>query len=118
VVLMRGADTLAALILGILVLDFGVQSTQISNQARIYSLGSNARSRINSVYMVSYFLGGALGSSAGALAYDRGGFALSCVVALILVAVGIIAHIARRPPKALDKRALRADTIGEATVSD
>jgi len=118
VVLMQGADVLATLILGILVLDFGVQSTQISNQARIYSLGAHARSRINSVYMVSYFLGGALGSSAGAVAYDHGGFKLSCAVALVLVAIGLIAHVARRPTKSVDLQDASGQSDRDAMVND
>ena len=35
---------------------------QITNQAVIYALRPDARSRINSAYMVCYFLGGAIGS--------------------------------------------------------
>ena len=48
------------LIIGVILLDLGAQSTLVSNQARIYSLLPEARSRLNTVYMVSYFAGGAL----------------------------------------------------------
>ena len=67
-VLWVGRTSLAALIAGIVVLDIGTQGMQITNQALIYALRPDARSRINSAYMVCYFVGGAAGSvSAGAL---------------------------------------------------
>jgi len=54
------------LILGVILLDLGTQGTHISNQTRIYSLNPAANSRLNTVYMVSYFVGGSLGSLLGA----------------------------------------------------
>ena len=53
------------LILGVVLLDLGAQSNQISNQARIYSLSVEAHNRLNTVYMVSFFIGGAAGSWPG-----------------------------------------------------
>jgi len=78
--LWAGRTSLAALIIGIVVLDMGTQGMQITNQALIYALRPDARSRINSAYMVCYFLGGAAGSvSAGAL-YGTHGWAGVCVL--------------------------------------
>jgi hypothetical protein len=48
---------LAAVIVGIVVLDVGTQGMQITNQAIIYALRPDARSRINSAYMVCHFIG-------------------------------------------------------------
>jgi len=78
--LWAGRTSLAALIIGIVVLDMGTQGMQITNQAVIYALRPDARSRINSAYMVCYFLGGATGSvSAGAL-YGTHGWAGVCLL--------------------------------------
>jgi len=78
--LWAGRTSLAALIIGIVVLDIGTQGMQITNQAVIYALRPDARSRINSAYMVCYFLGGAVGSvSAGAL-YGTHGWAGVCLL--------------------------------------
>ncbi|MDI9260633.1 MFS transporter [Alicyclobacillus sendaiensis] len=82
--------SLAGLALGVVLMDLGVQATQVSNQARIYSLSDEARSRVNSVYMVTYFLGGALGSFVGASAWDRFHFGGVCAAACILLAIGIL----------------------------
>jgi predicted MFS family arabinose efflux permease len=68
-----GHSSLAFLIIGIVVLDIGTQGMQITNQAIIYALRPDARSRINSAYMVCYFIGGAVGSvTAGVVYSDRG----------------------------------------------
>jgi predicted MFS family arabinose efflux permease len=60
-----GGQFLPALVAGVILLDLGAQSVQISNQNRIYGLKSEAGSRLNTVYMVSYFTGGSVGSFLG-----------------------------------------------------
>jgi predicted MFS family arabinose efflux permease len=73
---------LAGLILAIGLVDVGVQSGHVLNQARIYSLIPSARSRLNTVYMVAFFTGGALGASCGTLAFTLGGWGGFCAVPL------------------------------------
>jgi predicted MFS family arabinose efflux permease len=75
-----GRTSLAALIIGIVVLDIGTQGMQITNQAVIYSLRPDARSRINSAYMVCYFIGGAVGSFAAGALYGSFGWAGVCLL--------------------------------------
>ena len=57
--------SLVWLVIGVFLMDAGAQGSQISNQSRIYALAPALRSRINAIYMVSYFLGGAAGSAIG-----------------------------------------------------
>jgi predicted MFS family arabinose efflux permease len=78
--LWAGKTALAALIAGIVVLDMGTQGMQITNQAVIYALRPDARSRITSAYMVCYFLGGAVGSIAAGALYGTHGWAGVCVL--------------------------------------
>jgi predicted MFS family arabinose efflux permease len=76
-----GRSSLAALIIGIVVLDIGTQGMQITNQAIIYALRPDARSRINSAYMVCYFIGGAVGSVTAGVVYGAtAGRACACSV--------------------------------------
>ena len=56
------AHSIIGLVIGVIVLDMGVQATHISNQSIIFSLNPSARNRINTVYMVSYFIGGSIGT--------------------------------------------------------
>jgi predicted MFS family arabinose efflux permease len=79
-----GRTSLAALIAGVVVLDIGTQSMQITNQALIYALRPDARSRINSAYMVCYFVGGAAGSIAAGALYGTHGWAGVCVLGAAL----------------------------------
>jgi predicted MFS family arabinose efflux permease len=75
-----GRTSLAALIVGIVILDMGTQGMQITNQAVIYSLRPDARSRINSAYMVCYFIGGAVGSIAAGAVYAAHGWTGVCLL--------------------------------------
>jgi predicted MFS family arabinose efflux permease len=88
VVLWWGRTDLTFLIIGILLLDVGVQGLQVTNQSHIYKLAPDARSRINSAYMVCYFIGGAVGSAVGSSVYDSHRWAGVCVVG---AAIGIVA---------------------------
>lgn len=66
--LAMGKTSLGFLVAGIVVLDVGAQGIQITNQAMIYRIRPEARSRVNSAYMVCFFAGGAIGSvTAGAV---------------------------------------------------
>jgi predicted MFS family arabinose efflux permease len=78
--LWAGRTSLAALIAGIVVLDIGTQGMQITNQAIIYALRPDARSRINSAYMVCYFIGGATGSVTAGIVYATGGWTSVCLL--------------------------------------
>ncbi|MGG0418720.1 MFS transporter [Priestia aryabhattai] len=62
--------SVAGLIVGIILLDLGVQGAQVSNQTRVQSLSPNEGSRLNTIYMVSNFSGGAIGSLLGSFAWS------------------------------------------------
>jgi predicted MFS family arabinose efflux permease len=65
---------LAGLIAGVVVMDLGVQIGHVSNQTRIYGIDPAARSRLNTVYMFVYFVGGGLGSFGGAAMWHWAGW--------------------------------------------
>ena len=84
--------TLWGLTIGVILLDLGVQSCQVSNQARIYALSDEARNRINTVYMVSYFIGGAMGSFLGSYNYAHFGWYGVCALGLLTQLVAVVVH--------------------------
>lgn len=99
-----GRHSLVALIVGIAVLDVGVQGLQVTNQSVIYRLAPEARSRINSAYMVCYFVGGAIGSAVASALYGASGWVAVCLlgaaVGVVAVVVSLAAGIRRRLPVA------------------
>lgn len=91
-VLMGVWVTIPGLIVGVLLMDLGVQSIQVAEQAQVMALVPAARSRINTLYMVSRFVGGAAGSAAGALAWTHGRWPGVCGLALGMLAVALVIH--------------------------
>ncbi|NTZ09047.1 MFS transporter [Burkholderia metallica] len=67
--LLAGAgSSLALLVIGVVVLDIGVQAGLVANQTRAFAADPTAQGRINSLYMTATFVGGALGAAvSGAL---------------------------------------------------
>jgi predicted MFS family arabinose efflux permease len=63
--------TITGLAIGGIVLDLGTQANLITNQTRVYRLIPEARNRINTVFMVTYFVGGALGTFLAGFAWSR-----------------------------------------------
>jgi predicted MFS family arabinose efflux permease len=83
---------LAALVVGVIVLDMGAQMTQVANQTRIFGLVPSARSRLNTVYMTIYFSGAAAGSALATVAWVHWGWNGVCTLALGLIALAGVWH--------------------------
>lgn len=86
-----GGGSLLRLALGVVLMDAGVQASQISNQTRIYALAPALRNRLTSVYMVCYFLGGALGSAVGSWSWSRAGWPGVCAAAAGFTVAALLA---------------------------
>jgi predicted MFS family arabinose efflux permease len=98
-VLGLAARSLIGLAAGVILLDLGAQANHISNQARIFGLDPAARSRLNTVYMSSYFAGGAFGSWLGTTAYARLGWAGVCTAGGLLGLFGLLFYAIRVAPR-------------------
>jgi predicted MFS family arabinose efflux permease len=85
-----GAEQLAPLIVGILLLDLAVQAVHITNQSVIYAQMPEARNRLNAGYMTSYFMGGAAGSLLSATAYHLWGWYGVCGAGALLTVVNLL----------------------------
>ncbi|MDE3008785.1 MAG: MFS transporter [Acidobacteriota bacterium] len=101
-----GRSTFLVLALGIVVLDAGMQGMQITNQSLIYALRPEARSRVNSVYMVSAFLGASAGSYLAGNAYEHFGWRGDCWLGALLAAGIVIPALWRREEPARANEAL------------
>lgn len=88
-----GGYYLVGLIIGVIILDIGQQITHISNQARIFTLRPEARSRLNTVYMTASFIGASVGSFVGGLAWVHFEWLGVCAVGLAFV---VLAYLVNR----------------------
>ncbi|WP_033220948.1 MFS transporter [Kitasatospora phosalacinea] len=89
-----GATGLAAVGLGLLLLDVAVQCSQVANQARIFALRPEARSRLNTAYMTCSFLGGSAGSWLAIRAYALLGWTGVCALIALAAALALTARLA------------------------
>lgn len=82
--------SIIALILGVVILDFSVQVTHVSNMSAIYQIRPEARSRMNTGYMVCYFIGGMLGSVGSTYLFSHYGWIAIVLSGIILGLMGLI----------------------------
>jgi predicted MFS family arabinose efflux permease len=86
------AAHMTTMVIGVIALDIGQQMMQVGNQTRIFGLGSQVRSRLNTIYMVMYFTGGAAGSALAGFAWSRWGWDGVCILALCLIGMAGVRH--------------------------
>lgn len=77
-----GAVSLLSYILGYGLINLGLAITHSCNQNVIFRLRPDAKSRVNSLYMTLYFIGGACGSALGVYAWHHGGWSMTCLAGL------------------------------------
>jgi predicted MFS family arabinose efflux permease len=95
VLLALGERSVIALVVGVAVMDLGCQGVHIRNQSVIYALRPEARSRINTAYMTSYFVAGSAGSALSAVVYPIHGWAGVCAIGGVLPALAAGVWVAR-----------------------
>jgi len=86
-------NTYWGLIIGVILIDLGVQSSHIMNQTNYFLLKTNAVNRLNTVYMVSYFIGGSLGTFFASLAWQYAQWEGVCLVGITMGLLALIAHV-------------------------
>jgi len=91
-ILFGAASSLPLLIAGVIVLDLGVQAGLVSNQTRAFAVDRTAQGRINTLYMTTVFVGGAVGASVSGWLMQRFGWQGVALFALSLAAVAGLYH--------------------------
>jgi predicted MFS family arabinose efflux permease len=84
-----GAHSVVLLAVAGVLLDLGVQCHQVMSQQVIYVLRPEARARINTVYMGTVFIGGAISSAAAGVLHDAYGWTGVMVYAAVLPLLGL-----------------------------
>lgn len=83
----------AGLIIGILLLDMGLQSMHVSNQTIVFSTNPDASNRLNAVYMTSYFIGGSFGTYIGGIAWGYYGWTGVVASGAVFVVLCLLIHL-------------------------
>lgn len=91
-----GKASLGALILGIALLDLGVQGAHITNQSLIYTLDATARSRLTTAYMTAAFASAAIFSALSSALYESGGWSAVSTLGGGLAAAGLLVWMAEQ----------------------
>jgi predicted MFS family arabinose efflux permease len=103
IVFALSGHSVAGLVIGVILMDMGVQATHISNQAIIFAGNPDARNRVNTIYMVTYFIGGALGTFAATQIWYRYQWNGVCILCLVISSIALTMHLFNR--KKLQKKA-------------
>lgn len=85
--------SIAGMVVGVVVLDFAVQSALVSNQHIVYALRPEARARLNTIFMGGMFLGGAVGSAAATQAWDAGGWFGVSILGIVLTTLATLIQL-------------------------
>jgi predicted MFS family arabinose efflux permease len=85
-----GQHSVVAILVGLAVLDFGVQGQNVLSQGAIYALGRETTGRVTTAYVTSNFTGGAIGSAAGSLAWSAGGWDAVCGVGVAFAGIALL----------------------------
>lgn len=85
--------TYIGLIAGIILLDLGLACLNITNQFIVYSTHPEAANRLNTIYMVSYFVGGSLGTFLSGMAWTAYGWNGVVAVGLGLAVLCLTSHL-------------------------
>ncbi len=110
---MRMGLHLAALVVGVVVLDLGAQMVQVANQTRIFGLVPSARSRLNTVYMTVYFSGAAVGSALATVAWVRWEWNGVCGLAIGFLGLATVRHLTGRRDGTVGGRQVPGETSVE-----
>jgi predicted MFS family arabinose efflux permease len=112
-----GRHSVPAIIVGLVMLDFGVQGQNVLSQGAIYALGRETTGRVTTAYITSNFTGGAIGSAAGSIAWTAGGWLPVCAVGFAFAATAMLAWLTEPRPRS-NRRGRRRDPLGAARVNN
>jgi predicted MFS family arabinose efflux permease len=82
---LAGAAHLFAVVASVLLFDVAIQAVNVLNQTRLFSIEPSARSRLNTAFVASNFLGGAVGSAAAGILWTTGGWTALMTGAMIVI---------------------------------
>lgn len=91
--------SVALVVVVIVLLDVAVQGVNLLNQSRMFAVSDEARSRLNTAFVMSNFLGGATGSAAASVLWTTGGWTAVTIAGMVLSGFALVVWaLGRRGP--------------------
>jgi predicted MFS family arabinose efflux permease len=115
--LFLGSEHLVALMAGVLLADLAIQAVHIQNQQLIFGIDPSARSRLNTGYMVTYFIGGAIGSATTGLAYASGGWSAVVLLGTCFSGAGLVLWVSSEGARLWRTRQRTSTSVGGSAPS-
>jgi len=91
-----GSGSLAVVLVSVAVFSVGVQTVQILAQTRMLSIDGTARSRLNTVFVVGNFIGGAIGSALAGSFWQIGGWPAVMLTAAVVIGFALTVWAVQR----------------------
>jgi MFS family permease len=105
VVMSLGVWSIAAIVVGAMLLDLGLRAAMVANQTLINSAVPDARSRSNTVFALHVWTGNAIGAFLTSWTFARYGWLAVCGVAMTAILIALLVHLRALP--ASDKQSHR-----------
>lgn len=86
-------NSYAGIILSIIIIDIGMQCIQLSNQSATMKLCPEASSRMNTIYMVTYFIGGSLGTFLAGTLWSMYGWMGTVTSGFVMLACSVLSIV-------------------------
>ena len=92
------SDSILAIVIIAAIFSIAVQGISVLSQARLFSLSGEERSRLNTVFVVSNFLFGAVGSALASFLWSQGGWSYVMIGAISISFIALIVWLSSRRP--------------------
>lgn len=89
-------DSYFGMILGVVLIDGGVQACNVTNQTYMFSRVQNAVSRVNTVFMGCMFIGGTIGTFLAGTAINFMGWNGVCALGIIMTCGSLLVTLTRK----------------------
>ena len=90
-------DYYVGMVLGIILVDVGVQCQQLCNQTGCFKIVPQATNRANTIFMTHLFVGGSLGTLASGCAWNVAGWNGVCIVGMACALISLAVSCVFRP---------------------
>jgi predicted MFS family arabinose efflux permease len=94
-----GGRSVVVIIVVVVVIDVALQAMGILNQVRVFAVSHEARSRLNTAFVTSNFIGGAIGSAVASVLWVAGGWTAVTAAGMVLSVFALLVWgLGRRGP--------------------